>query len=99
MFSWQVIKSKIYVDIIFLLSAESQHRTNFDAIGVGSEINLHNDGLEECVEELSELLQINWLCHPFTQCLLCNQVLDTPKEATIKQQVPSDVQAEHQILL
>ncbi len=47
-----------------------------------------------CVQELSGLLDINWLKAPFMRCLLCNQKLNTMEpddKAMIIDQVPEDV--------
>lgn len=38
-------------------------------------ILLRSNALNDCIEELSERLNINWLYRPFTRCLVCNMRL------------------------
>jgi uncharacterized protein len=36
---------------------------------------LHGNTLQECVDELTSKLQLNWLYRPFSRCLVCNTLL------------------------
>ena len=36
---------------------------------------LHGNTLQECIDELTSRLQLNWLYRPFSRCLICNTVL------------------------
>jgi uncharacterized protein with PIN domain len=36
---------------------------------------LHGNSLQECIDELTGRLQLNWLYQPFSRCLMCNTVL------------------------
>lgn len=42
---------------------------------------LKANSVEECAEELSKKIAIDWLHHPFTRCLLCNRCLEKMEEA------------------
>lgn len=36
---------------------------------------LHGNMLQECIDELTSRVQLNWLYRPFSRCLICNTVL------------------------
>lgn len=41
----------------------------------GRVVVLNANTVSECVEELSQKLELDWLHRPFTRCLLCNGLL------------------------
>ncbi|MFQ5729332.1 MAG: DUF5615 family PIN-like protein [Waddliaceae bacterium] len=51
---------------------------------------LEANAVEECVEELSRKVLINWVKSPFSRCLLCNEVLKEA-EPEVLDRVPEDV--------
>ena len=50
---------------------------------------LHGNTLQECIDELTGRLQLNWLYRPFTRCLMCNTVL-VEADAEAWNQLPSE---------
>lgn len=60
------------------------------ALGKGRVIVLASNTVGDCIKELSLTLNINWLYHPFSRCLICNEVLDEPDQNALKD-VPQDV--------
>lgn len=38
-------------------------------------ILLHSNTLQECIDELTSRVQLDWLYRPFSRCLICNTVL------------------------
>ena len=53
---------------------------------------LNGNTLEECVRELNQHLQINWLYRPFSRCPVCNTAFTESADADL-QDVPEDVRA------
>jgi len=56
----------------------------------GHLIWLQSNKVQDCAEELSQKLPINWLHAPLTRCLVCNGVLEQAHEHE-KKLVPEDV--------
>ncbi|WP_068471006.1 DUF5615 family PIN-like protein [Candidatus Protochlamydia phocaeensis] len=46
--------------------------------------------LKECIQEINAKLPLNWLHHPFSRCLICNQMLVKADEQARKS-VPKDI--------
>jgi len=65
----------------------SQHRSARDNV-----ILLDCDSLEECAEELSRQVDIDWHHNPFTRCMVCNTLMSdaTPEQL---QNAPEDIRA------
>lgn len=60
----------------------------------GVVVLLFANDLPGCAQELSGLLEIDWLHAPFSRCLLCNQPLAAVTEAEVPllhKQLPEDV--------
>lgn len=53
-------------------------------------ILLESNSVEECLQELSSKVSIDWTKAPFSRCLLCNQELVEATEDELKQ-APEDV--------
>lgn len=43
----------------------------------GTVVQLDGDNLEDCVEELTAHINVDWEHNPFTRCTVCNAELDT----------------------
>ena len=54
-------------------------------------IFLRGNSIKECIQELNERLNIDWLLDPFSRCLVCNSKLTEADYQTILEQVPADV--------
>ncbi|GMR18063.1 MAG: hypothetical protein BMS9Abin33_0464 [Gammaproteobacteria bacterium] len=50
---------------------------------------LESNDMEQCIQELTQRIHINWLYRPFSRCLLCNTEL-APAEANAWQRVPPE---------
>lgn len=50
-----------------------------------------SNSLHQCIQELNEKTQLNWLYHPFSRCLICNTPLinEIPEKAF--QDIPDDI--------
>lgn len=51
---------------------------------------LQSNELEDCIQELTQSLNLNWSYAPFTRCLLCNTSL-IPADDEQRKKAPSDV--------
>lgn len=49
---------------------------------------LKPNDLHTCLNELNRQIDINWLLDPFTRCLTCNTLLQTPNEDDLIEKVP-----------
>lgn len=58
-------------------------------------IYLESNSLEECIQEISSQIKIDWLKAPFSRCLICNTALVEEKDYT--KDIPEDVLASHKI--
>lgn len=47
--------------------------------------------LEKSVQELNKKLKINWILHPFSRCLECNQILERVDKQEILEKLPMQV--------
>lgn len=54
-------------------------------------IFLSANSVEECIQELNQKVEIDWLWAPFSRCLLCNTPLVIPDEQMISKKVPPAV--------
>jgi uncharacterized protein with PIN domain len=59
---------------------------------------LHGNTLQECIDELTSRLQLNWLYRPFSRCLMCNTVL-VEADTEAWNQLPKDSRLQVQKLL
>ncbi len=59
----------------------------------GTVIYLNGNSLQECVQDLSQKLALNWLHAPFSRCLLCNTPLITAPDTHDK--IPPSARKEH----
>ena len=59
--------------------------------GKDTVIHLNGNSLDECIKELNDKLEINWLYHPFSRCLKCNSPLREINDPEILQQVPEKI--------
>ncbi len=53
----------------------------------GRVLLLECDGLDDCIRELSEKLDIDWLHRPFHRCLVCNTEL-VPADEAARARIP-----------
>lgn len=63
---------------------------------------LSANDLPGCIEEVSQLFEIDWLMAPFSRCLLCNQplkVANDDQRQYVKTMVPNDVWSSGQTIL
>ncbi|GMR17846.1 MAG: Mut7-C RNAse domain-containing protein [Gammaproteobacteria bacterium] len=58
---------------------------------------LQGNTLDECAQELTQRLRLNWLYHPFSRCLLCNTPLITADPA-LWVRVPAESRAHNDVL-
>jgi len=62
----------------------------------GAVVLLKSDGLDDCAQELSRQLSINWSFRPFSRCLVCNTLLrpaNREQRATLPEKIQSQVDA------
>lgn len=52
---------------------------------------LQSNSTQDCAEELSKYLTINWLFKPFSRCLQCNHLLIETQKPDLNQ-IPEDIQ-------
>jgi uncharacterized protein with PIN domain len=52
---------------------------------------LKGNSVEECIHELNQKIELDWLYAPFSRCLLCNSSLVKEEDPKILEEVPSDV--------
>lgn len=72
-----------------LLLTRDKHFQDFhDAPGVV--IWLQANELEECVKEMGQKIDVNWLNNPFSRCLICNHELEMIDPSAFPQ-IPEDV--------
>lgn len=50
-----------------------------------------NSSIDHCVRELNQKLEIDWTLHPFSRCLVCNQLLKEIEKEKITAKVPEGV--------
>lgn len=55
----------------------------------GTVVLLHANTLQECIDELTSRLQLNWLYRPFSRCLMCNALL-VEADAAAWEQLPGE---------
>lgn len=56
----------------------------------GTVIHLRANSLEDCIEELTQKLALDWHYRPFSRCLLCNTPL-VAADAACSRRIPEDV--------
>jgi uncharacterized protein len=78
----------------FLITRD-RHFLNMKA-SHGRLLYLKSNGFDDCIQELSQKIDIDWLYDPFTRCLMCNALLEYPSIELIKQAPLSVRQHERQ---
>ncbi len=59
---------------------------------------LLTNGLDDCIKELTEKLQLDWLHKPFSRCMRCNTPLQRAEPA-LRNRVPADILEDNDALL
>lgn len=55
-------------------------------------IYLKSNHFKNCIQELNQQLEINWLYAPFSRCLNCNSLLEQPNPTDLFDNVPIRIQ-------
>jgi len=48
--------------------------------------------IKDCVQELNQLLSLNWLYKPFSRCLVCNSELEITNDETHSKKAPQGIE-------
>lgn len=75
-----------------ILLTRDRHFLEMDA-AENSVVFLESNLIDECVQELNQKLNIDWLYAPFTRCLLCNSPLEETQNPTHLQTIPPGVRS------
>jgi uncharacterized protein with PIN domain len=59
-------------------------------------IYLKNNNFDSCITELIQKLWIDWLCAPFSRCLICNSLFEKPNDHDLEEKIPLRIRQQKQ---
>lgn len=74
-----------------ILLTRDRHFLNKEFLEKHVVIYLKGEHLEDWVQELESVLQVHWLHHPFSRCIICNTPFEDPNDTILMEKVPPHV--------